>query len=204
MRIRPKIYLAGPEVFHADAGDIGRRKKDLCAGCGFEGLDPADAEIGPLGEGCDRLIYRANMRMIGEADCGIFNLTPFRGPSADVGTAFELGVLFALGKPCFAYSNDSEPLLARLRREQCVAFDATKSRWVDAHGMAIEDFGNVDNLMLEACLAEQGYPIVRWQCRSKQRFTDLGGFQACLDLAVRHFSATLVAETVTADVDASI
>ena len=89
---KPKLYLAGPEVFLPDAIEIGRIKKDLCARYGIEGLYPFDNEVSPRpGEAVDRVIYRANIAMIRDADGGIFNLTPFRGPSADVGTVFELG-----------------------------------------------------------------------------------------------------------------
>jgi nucleoside 2-deoxyribosyltransferase len=42
----------------------------------------------------------------------IVNLTPFRGPSADVGSAYEMGFMRALGRPIFAYSHDARPFLA--------------------------------------------------------------------------------------------
>ena len=109
MAAKPKLYLAGPEVFLPEAIEIGRIKKDLCARYGIEGLYPFDNEVSPRsGEAVDRLIYRANIAMIRDADGGIFNLTPFRGPSADVGTVFELGFLSALGKAAFGYTNRTE------------------------------------------------------------------------------------------------
>jgi nucleoside 2-deoxyribosyltransferase len=187
MSVPPKIYLAGPEVFLPEASAIGRRKKDLCTGFGFEGLFPFDNEVAAADADVDRLIYRAKMRMIQEADCGIFNLTPFRGPSADVGTAFELGVLTGQGKPCFAYTNEGDPLLARLVRDRWAVLDEVVGRWVDRCGMTVENFGNSDNLMLDQCLAEPGHPIVRRQAPPEGRFTDLDGFVACLELASEHF-----------------
>ncbi|HJW77212.1 MAG TPA: nucleoside 2-deoxyribosyltransferase, partial [Beijerinckiaceae bacterium] len=42
MTARPKLYLAGPEVFLPEAIEIGRIKKDLCARYGIEGLYPFD------------------------------------------------------------------------------------------------------------------------------------------------------------------
>jgi nucleoside 2-deoxyribosyltransferase len=167
LRSYPKVYLAGPDVFRPDAGAIGQRKTDLCAEFGFEGSFPLDDAV---------------------ASCGIVNLTPFRGPSADVGSAFELGVLVGLGKPCFAYTNDDESMLERLQREGLAVFDEVAQRWVDRCGMAIEDFGNADNLMLDSCLAERMFPIVRRRCRPEHKFTDLGGFVACLELARTHFA----------------
>jgi nucleoside 2-deoxyribosyltransferase len=89
----PKLYLAGPEVFLPEALAIAARKKHLCRLHGFEGLFPLNHEIAPSGKGetLDRLIYAANIAMIRGADAAILNLTPFRGPSADAGTIFELG-----------------------------------------------------------------------------------------------------------------
>jgi len=165
---KPKLYLAGPEVFLPEAIEIGRVKKDLCARYGIEGLYPFDNEVSPQpGEAVDRLIYRANIAMIRDADGGIFNLTPFRGPSADVGTVFELGFLSALGKAAFGYTNRTEDLLARVRTSVEVRRDPTGEAWRDPSLMSIEDFGNADNLMIDACLAEQGRPLVRVEARRR-------------------------------------
>ena len=189
MSARPKIYLAGPDVFLVDAKAFCRRKSELCAEYGFEGLIPFDNEAAPLQANRDLSIYRANIAMLLRADCGIFNLTPFRGPHADVGTVFELGLLTGLGKPAFGYSNEEESLLDRLRRDGLAAFDEGSQQWRDASGMAIEDFGAADNLMIDACLAEQGHPLVRHRASTADRFTDLGGFLRCLELARRHFAS---------------
>ena len=190
MIVRPKLYLAGPEVFLRDAIDIGRRKKGFCAEYGFEGLFPFDNQTHP--EACeepiDRLIYRANVAMIRDADAGIFNLTPFRGPSADIGTVFELGLLAGLGKPTFAYTNDGIDLLERMKRSRNAVFDEAAAQWFDRGDMLIEDFGNVDNLMIDAYLAEQGEDrFVRRMTAQSAAFDDLDGFVECLQRASRHF-----------------
>src|SRR4051794_28885049 len=100
------VYLAGPEVFLPDAVEVGRRKQALCAAHGFAGLYPLDNEISTTSaERTDKLIYDANKAMMERADFCIFNLTPFRGPGADVGTVFELGLMVGLGKKVFAYTN---------------------------------------------------------------------------------------------------
>lgn len=185
MTARPKVYLAGPSVFLPAAVEIGRRKQTLCGQYGFEGLYPLDTEIPPPGsaERRDRLIYRACIHMIAKADCGIFDLTPFRGVSADVGTAFELGVLAGLGKPVFGYSNLAEDYLARVRAAGLAMSAKDGEVWRDTSGMAIEDFGNADNLMLDACLREGGFPLIRMAVAAEERFRDLRGLEACLALA---------------------
>jgi nucleoside 2-deoxyribosyltransferase len=182
MAVKPKVYLAGPEVFLPDAVEIGRRKKALCDEYGFEGLFPFDNEVAP-GPEMDRVIYAANVAMMRAADCGILNLTPFRGVSADVGTVFELGMLTGLGKPAFGYTNEPADLLCRIRQRVHARFDEATKRWHDEAGMTIEDFGNIDNLMIDACFAEQGRRIVRNSTSDEERFRDLRGFEACLGAA---------------------
>jgi nucleoside 2-deoxyribosyltransferase len=175
-----KIYLAGPEVFLPDAAALGVAKKALCVTHGFEGLFPFDGEAAPQsGTRLDLVIYRADVALMREADLGIFNLTPFRGVSADVGTAFELGMFAGLGKPSFAYTNDPVDLLGRVRRIGILAQDAIGA-WRDQQSISVEDFGSADNLMLEMTLAEQGRAIVRHSAAPDRLFADLTGFEACL------------------------
>jgi nucleoside 2-deoxyribosyltransferase len=189
MAQRPKLYLAGPDVFLPNAAEIGRRKKELCENFGFEGLSPLDNETikGFSDERRDAFIYRANVAMIHNADAGIVNLTPFRGVSADVGTAFELGLLTGLNRPVFAYSNDAESLLERTKRKGMAAFDAASNSWRDPHGLLIEDFGNADTLMLTEALAAQGGVLIRIEAQG--RLDELAGFTACLEEAKKYFSA---------------
>ena len=179
-----KAYLAGPEVFLPDAREVGRAKKDLCRLFGFEGLFPLDA--GADGQG-SRAIYAALAAQIAAADFGIFNLTPFRGPSADVGTVFELGAFVGAGKPVFAYSNEAGDLLSRVQ----AAFPLRREdgAWRDAAGLLVEDFGNADNLMIDEALARQGRSVHRAATPDTMRFRDLGGFEACLREAAAHGTA---------------
>jgi nucleoside 2-deoxyribosyltransferase len=181
-----RVYLAGPEVFLPDAVEIGIRKKALCADYGFEGLFPFDNEV-PPGPGMDRVIYAANVAMMRRADCGILNLTPFRGVSADVGTVFELGLLTGFRKPSFGYTNEKPDLLRRMRQRRSATFDRATKRWRDVSGMEIEHFGNVDNLMIDACFAAQGREIVRNRTSDANRFRDLRGFELCLGAARAFF-----------------
>jgi nucleoside 2-deoxyribosyltransferase len=171
----PLIYLAGPDVFLPNALALGAAKKALCQAAGFNGLFPLDSNT-PTGPGQDAAIYRANRRMMAAADLGIFNLTPFRGPSADVGTVFELGLMAGMGKPVFGYSNDIRPSRARVP-------DATQradGTWRDAQDCVVEDFGNADNLMIDQCLAEAGQPIVRVDAHGC--IETLKGFEICLSI----------------------
>lgn len=145
------IYLAGFDVFRADAVAHGERLKALCLEYGFEGLYPLDNDLpgGLSGRQAAAWIYRQNVRLIERADLVMANLNPFRGLEPDSGTAFEVGYAAALGKPVWGYTGRAEPLLA----QAAVGRDpADPSRAVDAQGYTVEDFGLPVNLML-ACAA---------------------------------------------------
>ncbi len=107
-----KIYLAGPDVFLADARRAGLRKQEICREFGFEGLFPFDNDAAVAADHVKT--FRANCALMRLADIGVFNVTPFRGPSADPGTVFELGFLFALSKPVFGYTNSTSDYLQRV------------------------------------------------------------------------------------------
>ena len=114
-------------------------------------------------------------------DAMIVNLTPFRGPSADVGSAYEMGFMRALGRPIFAYSNDS-----RLFPERVRAFcgDAVRLRPTGEHedldGMAIEPFGLHDNLMLAGGIAASGGCLITETAPPTERYTSLAAFERCV------------------------
>jgi nucleoside 2-deoxyribosyltransferase len=174
-----RIYLAGPDVFLANAREVGARKAELCAQRGFTGLCPLDSE---LREGDDPPsgIFRANCALMESADAGLFNLTPFRGPSADVGTAFELGFLFARKKPVFGYSSDPARYLERVRRSFGPIRDIG-GRPADRDGFLIENFGLVDNLMLVRSIADCDGELVIVPESGEDRLAAFGAFTLCLD-----------------------
>ena len=167
------VYLAGPEVFLPAAAEVGARKKALCRERGLEGLFPGDAEV-PAGPGADGAIFAACVAAMRMADVGVFNLTPFRGVGADVGTVWELGFMVGLGKPVWGYSNVAGPVLGRLPG----AVRGVDGVWRDGAGWMAEDFGNGDNLMIDRSLPPGGF--VRLDRGG--RLDDLDGFVACLEL----------------------
>ncbi|MFT4176396.1 MAG: nucleoside 2-deoxyribosyltransferase [Luteolibacter sp.] len=134
-----KVYLAGPDVFYPNARELADSAREKAAGLGIHALIPIDNDIGATSPAeMSREIFEANVKMIREADAVIANLSPFRGPSADAGTVWEVGFAHALGKPVIGYSTDLRDY---------------KERVVEPDGMLIEDFGNIDNLMIAHALA---------------------------------------------------
>jgi nucleoside 2-deoxyribosyltransferase len=188
-----RVYLAGPDVFLPDPGALADRKRKLCADYGFVGLSPLDNDISLEGLTRHEAAWRigaANEDMIRSCHLLIANLTPFRGPSADVGTAYEMGFARALGLPVFGYTNVAGTLLDRTRQALGAAVTMQPTgRYADAHHMAIEDFDCVDNLMLVIAVEGSGSHIVVSPTAEDRRFTDLAGFEICLRLAAEQRDA---------------
>lgn len=143
MTQKPTAYLAGPAVFHPAAKALFDYLKEVCALNGLEGVAPTDG-LDPTAT--PKAIRQANVEKIKAAHVVIACISPFRGPAADPGTAWEMGYAEALGKPVVAWSEDKQPYRDRVPHDQ----DADGRRFCKQHGMLVEDFGLVDNLMLTA------------------------------------------------------
>ncbi|MDQ1432008.1 MAG: hypothetical protein QOF40_2610 [Actinomycetota bacterium] len=165
------VYLAGPDVFLPESAEIGRRKQAICAAHGLLGLYP--------GEGIDltelptsehaRALFEGCVQMMNRCVAGLANLTPFRGPSADVGTAFEMGYLFGRGFPVFGYTSHVDDYAARVRDEE----------------QMIEAFGLADNLMLEGPMMRRALTVVRVAEEGPSPTAALGAFDVTVRLAAR-------------------
>ncbi len=177
-----RVYLAGPEVFLPDALEVAAAKKRVCAAHGLEGVFPLDTpEAAPPAERPYWLrIYLGNEAHIRSCGALIANLTPFRGPSADVGTVYELGFMRALGRPVAGYSNVAADFLARTRG---LLGDAARPRadggFEDAEGMGLEDFGLGDNLMVDGGIEAAGGVFERADAAG-DRWRDLAAFERCV------------------------
>jgi nucleoside 2-deoxyribosyltransferase len=176
-----KIYLAGPDVFLPDAIEVGRRKAGICTQYGLTGLYPLDNAVDRSAADPSLAIFRGNEAMMEACDAIIANLTPFRGPGADPGTAYELGYMAGRGKFCLGYSNDPAVYADRLRRIADVKPHA--ERLVDAEGLTVEDFGLPDNLMLIHALNLHGCALLMPPQAPGDLWHDLTAFEACVRLA---------------------
>ena len=185
---RPKVYLAGPEVFLRNAVEAGVTKVAICAAHGLDGKYPLDAQISLDGLTLAErayAIFRANEGLIRACDAVIAKLTPFRGPGMDTGTAYEIGFMRGLGRPVFGYSNshltfferaakfDPKPLKKRAGADPTMAFE-------DSDRMGVEQFGLAENLMIESAIHDSGGAVVQAKTRRRDRYTDLAAFEACV------------------------
>ena len=169
------IYLAGPDVFLANALDIAERKRDICREFGFEALFPSDQETS-IGTDPQK-IFESNCALMRRADIGIFNLTPFRGPSADCGTVFELGFMFSLAKPVHGYSGDSICYSRRAAALESPVTIRDGHSW-DRNGFEIEDFALTDNLMLDKAIVEAGGTLIAVKETTSEQLAALSAFRS--------------------------
>jgi nucleoside 2-deoxyribosyltransferase len=143
----PKVYLAGPGVFRPDARAFGLGLKEKCARAGLSGLFPLDNEVGgDTPAETAAAILRANIALIDASRAIIADISSFRGPNMDPGTAWEIGYGVAKGLAVFAWSADTAGLFERTERQ--VGAHQPNKRGRDLNGWSIEDFGLPENLMI--------------------------------------------------------
>ncbi|MEW6121601.1 MAG: nucleoside 2-deoxyribosyltransferase [Pseudomonadota bacterium] len=139
-----RIYLAGPEVFRLDGEIEGYKLKALCMAHGLTGVFPLDEpESSSLG------IYQACIAGLQTCDAVVANISPFRGPHMDPGTAFEIGYAVGLGKPVFGWTTHPADMHERIPH----LFDEPAELRIDEGHMIVEDHGHPENLMITVPLA---------------------------------------------------
>jgi len=180
-----RVYLAGPDVFLPDPHRRGAVLKAICARHGLTGVFPMDqldaepAEWAALAE--PQRIALRNEAHIRGADALIANLTPFRGPSADVGTVFELGFMRALNRPVFGWSTGHADFSTRTREFLGDrAAPAEDGVWRDHEGLALESFGCLDNLMIDGAVVASGGVLEIFEIAGAARWLDLAPFERCV------------------------
>jgi nucleoside 2-deoxyribosyltransferase len=148
MNTLPSVYLAGPDVFCPDAKAIGKAKCELLQRYGLVGHFPLDNEV-PESPDIAHEIFLGNVQLINRSSIVLANIIPFRGPSLDPGTAWEIGYAYAKGIPVICYGSSGSYL------ERCRALDLEGGiSCLDHEGMQIEDFGEQENLMISRCAAK--------------------------------------------------
>ena len=179
------VYLAGPDVFLPDPEAWFARKKAICLAHGLRGVSPLDALPSEPPTWADlpewqRIAFR-NEAHIRACDGIIANLTPFRGPSADAGTVYEIGFARALGLKVFGYAATRTPFLDRTLEALAGGAHALPDGvWRDPEGLLIEQFGLFDNLMIEGGIIGSGGVLIT---DTAERWSDLAVFERCVRAA---------------------
>lgn len=149
-----KAYLAGPDVFYRGSKplEIAARLKAICSVYGITGLFPLDNQIVENDEQpLDLSIFQANCNLIRQADVILANMTAFRGPGMDGGTAWEMGAFWGLGKPIIGYGAGDLTYLEKCERRWSKVVPHVEGAYASRDDMLVEDFGTVDNLMMVRC-----------------------------------------------------
>ena len=185
-----RVYLAGPDVFLPDARDWLERKKAICAGYGLIGVSPLDA-LAPEPSAWVALPEWRRIALRNEAhirSCAaiIANLTPFRGPSADVGTVYEVGFARGLGLKVFGYATVAAAFLDRTLSAIGGGQQEPDGSWRDREGLLVEQFGLFDNLMIEGGITDSGGALIR---EDQDRWNDLSVFERCVQEAAAALDA---------------
>jgi len=136
-----RVYLAGPDVFFPDAAERAARLKEMCSKRGLVGVFPLDSGVKLLQpverEDNGYIIAFENIKLIESCWAVLANMSPFRGPSMDVGTAFEMGYGRALRMNVVGYTDSKTEYKTRVKED----------------GLLIENFGMIDNLMVHSAVA---------------------------------------------------
>jgi nucleoside 2-deoxyribosyltransferase len=108
------VYIAGPECFYPRGYSLWHAQRKLAEYYGFTVVLPNDAPL-KLDHEDPRLnadAIFANLKEVIEAtDIIIADLELFRGPNADCGTLFELGMAYAKGARLYGYTRDKRNMI---------------------------------------------------------------------------------------------
>ncbi|MGC9225539.1 MAG: nucleoside 2-deoxyribosyltransferase [Terracidiphilus sp.] len=149
---KPRVYLAGPDLFFEDREERYARLRAICAQADLDAVAPTDGlELqteGPLPAA--EQIYQHNMRLLRGCDAVLVNLSAFRGAEPDSGAVFEAAFAYAIGKPVVGWIGDYWHTAERSAVLRKVWRDGEGRARDKLDGGLIEDFGLPANLML-AC-----------------------------------------------------
>ena len=90
-------------------------------------------------------IFSKNRQLIDSCQIVLANITPFQGPCADVGSAWEIGDACGQGKPVIEYSADLSSYGDKVFQH---GWSGVARELFDREGNQTENFEGVDNLML--------------------------------------------------------
>ena len=186
---KPKLYLAGPEVFLPNATEMAEKQRQLCEKYGFIGLHPMDNNINLSDQSMQTAvqIYRSDVSQIRECNIVVANCNAFRGLLMDDGTAYEIGFGNALGKPAYGYIETLDSVSVRTR-EQYPCQQLADGKTIDQEGYLVtEDFGTSINLMMQCGMIENSGRLVE------------GDFEVCLRAIRRDLDNAVLTLSLSAE-----
>ncbi len=149
---RPRVYLAGPDVFRPDSAQVFEALRAACERLHLLAVPPSDGNLAAGFDGDDdahaQRIYDDNIALIRSCDGVVANLAPFRGFEPDSGTVFEVGFAIALGLPVVGYGISASTYAQRVGAQVDCKPDPHGVLRESATGLMVEGLGQRANLML--------------------------------------------------------
>lgn len=150
------VYLAGPDVFMPNPTDIGCKKKQALTDRGFVPHFPMDPELDGFGNDPETAsnIFNANIDLLNQSQIVLVNMTPWHGPSMDVGTVSELAYKYGqmnCGQPALIvgyYEGEVEKDFQSRAQQYLGDTNTTNEGTFDKNGNRLENFQLRDNLMI--------------------------------------------------------
>jgi nucleoside 2-deoxyribosyltransferase len=151
MEKKLKIYVAGQDVFRANAVEYLRNLQKLGEQYGFEILTPFDTDTSACTnkEELPYWIGDGNFETIDKSDIIVANLNSFRGVCVDDGTSVEIGYGYKAGKMICGYCSDPTTLKQKVLNNLF-----NEATWMDFP--VIEDFDLRFNLMIHTAIKNSG------------------------------------------------
>lgn len=110
---RESIYIAGPMCFYEDGYPRWYSMRDRAKTKGFDVTMPSDNQLDMDPNDLQQnaiAIFKNCARCMDESTAIICNLEFYRGPDVDGGSVYELGMAYARGCHCYAYTRDKRPM----------------------------------------------------------------------------------------------
>jgi nucleoside 2-deoxyribosyltransferase len=170
-----RVYLSGPDLFHSNAADIDANKKAICERYGLEAVSQFDIDQERRFGGDAPIateIFNQTRALIKSCTLMVANISPFRGPSLEVSTALEIGMMLGFDKPVVGYSLDTRNYTERLMQLHNVfelPLNKESNNLTAPDGLLVENFGTAEGALISGALQSAKMPIsedfesaVRW------------------------------------------
>ena len=110
---KEKLYLAGPECFYTNGYTLWGSMRQKAEYYGFGVTMPSDNQVdmsSPDLRDHAKAIFQNCAKCMDESTAILVDLESFRGAEPDGGSIYELGMAYAKGIRCYAYTRDKRPL----------------------------------------------------------------------------------------------
>lgn len=139
-----KVYFAGPEVYFPWGDRVAAAQKAAAAAWGIATSQPENRYAPDANANADA-VFADIVAKMKASDYVIANVDPFRGNQPDSGTAFDLGMAYALGLKSYVVTRDKRKIL---QKSPFARLNPEDEKPYDADGRPLPEAENPVNLMI--------------------------------------------------------